>query len=296
MLNVISWFGGKTRQLKNLFPIFAQINRKCYVEPFGGAGCVLLNKPVEKYEVYNDINGLLCNLFRQLRDPKTEEVFLYLQSIFPMGREFFCEMRKICWAYFYKDFEKCARLIVDAKLDSYSMEMAVAFAFFYCHNTCFGGSFLRSYGGGATESSLATTYKNRIDKLGKLKERLHAVQIESLDAIECIKKYDAPTTLFYVDPPYDGHSSDDYKTGWTTEKTRELLDTCIGSSGSCVISCYDSDEYTRLLDCGFEKRQFSSYKSLAQLKREGATETVYFRINPAMKIGDATLALESYHP
>ena len=32
--------------------------------------------------------------------------------------------------------------------------------------------------------------------------RLRRVHIENLDAIECIRRYDSPSTLFYLDPPY----------------------------------------------------------------------------------------------
>jgi len=45
-----------------------------YVEVFGGAGSLLLNKPPSKVEVFNDIDGDLINLFLVVRDRPKEFV------------------------------------------------------------------------------------------------------------------------------------------------------------------------------------------------------------------------------
>ena len=59
------YMGSKFRLAKKLIPLFPEhIN---YIEPFGGAANVLLQKPPSHLEVYNDINGDVVNVFRQFR-------------------------------------------------------------------------------------------------------------------------------------------------------------------------------------------------------------------------------------
>ena len=64
----VSWVGNKTSILHILYALFP-IRYERYIEPFGGSGAVLLGKAEpDKFEVYNDYNGNLVNLFRCMRD------------------------------------------------------------------------------------------------------------------------------------------------------------------------------------------------------------------------------------
>ena len=64
----MSWVGGKKalrEEVVKRFPLFYER----YVEVFGGGGWVLFHKaPGNDFEVYNDFNGLLANLYRCVRD------------------------------------------------------------------------------------------------------------------------------------------------------------------------------------------------------------------------------------
>ena len=56
--------GNKTSVLHILYALFPLIYER-YIEPFGGSGAVLLGKKKpDKFEVYNDYNHNLVNLFR----------------------------------------------------------------------------------------------------------------------------------------------------------------------------------------------------------------------------------------
>ena len=64
----VSWVGNKTSILHILYALFP-LKYGRYIEPFGGSGAVLLGKAVpDKFEVYNDYNQNLVNLFRCMRE------------------------------------------------------------------------------------------------------------------------------------------------------------------------------------------------------------------------------------
>ena len=68
----MSWVGGKKAlrgQILSRFPL----EYKRYIEVFGGGGWVLFHKPPGRdFEVYNDFNGNLVNLYRCVREHPDE--------------------------------------------------------------------------------------------------------------------------------------------------------------------------------------------------------------------------------
>lgn len=83
----MSWIGGKKalRELiVRLFPLYYER----YIEVFGGGGWVLFHKPPgNDFEVYNDFNGLLVNLYRCVRD-KPEELMEALRYVLNAREDF----------------------------------------------------------------------------------------------------------------------------------------------------------------------------------------------------------------
>ncbi len=81
--------------------------------------------------------------------------------------------------------------------------------------------------------------------VGRLKE----AQIENIDAVELIRRYDDKNTLIYCDPPYLQHlrKRSIYACEMDDKKHMELLAVLKKSRSMVVISGYDSEPYNRVL-------------------------------------------------
>jgi DNA adenine methylase len=70
-LTMINYFGGKSRFLDWLLPLFPPTHKN-YVEPFCGSAVVFLNKKPSAIETINDLDGRLLNFMRILRERPAE--------------------------------------------------------------------------------------------------------------------------------------------------------------------------------------------------------------------------------
>ncbi len=64
----MSWIGGKKSLREIIVPLFP-LHYERYIEVFGGGGWILFHKAAgNDFEVYNDFNHLLVNLYRCVRE------------------------------------------------------------------------------------------------------------------------------------------------------------------------------------------------------------------------------------
>lgn len=89
ILSPFSFYGGKAK----MAPLICQMldyDKKIYVEPFGGACRVLLNKPRHKEEVYNDFGAGLYFFFYCMSKPEqAKKVISALYDIVPSEEVFY---------------------------------------------------------------------------------------------------------------------------------------------------------------------------------------------------------------
>lgn len=118
--------------------------------------------------------------------------------------------------------------------------------FFYMQKISFGGKVAgRSYG-------YSTKEKGRFDitrieaNLEELHERLAAVQIENLDYADFIQRYDRPTTLFYIDPPY--YDCENYygKNVFSKADFENLANILFAIKGKFILSLNDTPEIRKI--------------------------------------------------
>ncbi|MEX1180754.1 MAG: DNA adenine methylase [Cucumibacter sp.] len=184
---VFGWYGGKFSHLDWLLPLLPPAHHYC--EPFGGSGAVLLNRTPSPVETYNDIDGGVVNFFRMLRDhgPELERLI----SLTPFSRE---EYHKAVTDYPRADtnFERARRFYIRARQTRTGLAQTASLGrWANCKDTSRAGM-----------SGVVSRWLGGVDALSDIAERLIRVQIENRPALDVIRLYDGPTTLFYCDPPY----------------------------------------------------------------------------------------------
>lgn len=94
ILSPFSFYGGKAKMSPLIVDMLDYDNTDIYVEPFGGACRVLLNKPRHEVEIYNDFGIGLYEFFNAMSNPKlSKEVISKLYDLSP-SKELFHEMKE----------------------------------------------------------------------------------------------------------------------------------------------------------------------------------------------------------
>ena len=80
-------------------------------------------------------------------------------------------------------------------------------------------------------------------------ERLKNAQIENIDAVELVKRYNHPDTLIYCDQPYLQSlcKKNMYAHEFGDERHIELLEALKQSKSKIILSGYDNDLYNKQL-------------------------------------------------
>jgi DNA adenine methylase len=230
----LRYHGAKFRLAAWVMQFFPE--HKCYVEPFGGAAGVLLQKERVYAEVYNDLDGAVVNFFRVLRDPVSRARLLELLVLTPYSRADFEES----WDLTDDSLELARRLCIRAQMGFGSAGATKG-------HTGFRIDTKREYG---TAQHLWSTYPAAVAAAG---QRMTGVLIENRPAIDVMQAHDAPDTLHFVDPPYVHGtrvmtgSRRTYKHELSDFDHVQLLDALLDLEGSVVLCGYPSELYDERL-------------------------------------------------
>lgn len=232
---ILRYHGGKWKLAKWILAHLPK--HRIYVEPYGGAASVLMQKPRSYAEVYNDLDGEVCNLFRVLRDPATAKQLIHLLRLTPFAHD-----------EFDLSYEMSDEPIEQARRTLFRSYAGFGSGAASGHQTGFRSNAKRS---GTTP---AHDWANYPDTLMAVVERLQGVVIENKDAISLIQQHDTPQTLVYADPPYPhstrmpgAHYSGVYRHEMTDDDHRVLAETLRSVKGMVILSGYPCNLYDREL-------------------------------------------------
>lgn len=216
MNSFLSWVGGKNNLKKEIVKRFPEKYEK-YIEVFGGAAWVLFYKEKNGYEVYNDLNRDLVNLFKCVKYHLPElkrELSNGLNS-----RQLFYEMRESLNYNGLTDIQRAAR-------------------FFMIIKTSYGSK-------GETFGCVKKNISTMVKYLDAIQERLCNVIIENMSFENIIERYDKKDVLFYFDPPYYG-TEKYYQVQFSEDNHIKLAEMLKNIEGKFILS-YNDCEYIRNL-------------------------------------------------
>lgn len=185
---VLRWHGGKWMLAPKI--IAHMPPHRIYVEPFGGAGSVLIRKPRAYCDVYNDLDDDVVGLFRVLQNPEQAARLRDLLKLTPFARKEF----EIGWDETDDPVERARRLIIRAFMGFGSN----------AHSSLGRGFKTTGFRANSNKSGTvpAHDWENYPDALEAIIERFRGVLIEHRDACQVMTSHDGEDTLHYVDPPY----------------------------------------------------------------------------------------------
>jgi len=240
MKSPLSYLGGKSRLAEKIVSIIPK-DHTCYCEPFSGAAWVFFRKEPSKAEILNDMDGELVTFWRVVQNHLEEFLRYFKYAI--VSRELF--------------------EIEQQKDPSTLTDIQRAVRYYYLQKNGFGGmTHNRTFGTSAT-SPARLNLTNMEEVLLEVHWRLARVTIESMDAVDCVKRYDRPSSFFYLDPPYwatRGYRVPFVKADYI--RLRRCLDQV---QGRFILSLNDTPEVRRIYK-GFKVRKVSLIYSVGNTR------------------------------
>lgn len=227
---------------------------RVYVEPYGGAASVLLRKPPLPTEVWNDLDEELVNLFRTLQDKAAADRLTRKVALTPFARAEF----DLSYESAPDPVERARRFIVRSFF-GYGSKACVSPAKngFRCLRT--------------GDASPAVDWSRYPAALARIVKRFQGVVVENRPALDVIRRFDRPETLFFVDPPYV-HGQRNLEQGcYSHELTdadhEDLARTLHEVQGMVMLSGYKSQLYDELY-AGWTRVERKAYADKASPRTE----------------------------
>lgn len=239
----MAWVGGKKALRDEILARFPR-NYKRYIEVFGGAGWVLFHKPPgNDFEVFNDFNGNLVNLYRCVRE-QPEALRNELRYMLNSRLDF----------EYMKGMLHSQAVLPDVRRAAYYYALI---RYSYAAGT-------------STFGSQPHAMWNNFPLIESAAGRLQKVVIENKDCVKLIRQYDRPESFFYCDPPY--YNADQYYEVVSSDGFDHagLADALLGIKGKFLLSYNDCPEIRALYDRpGIVVEGISRLSNIAQRYENG---------------------------
>ncbi len=223
---VLRWHGGKWKLAPWIISHFPK--HRVYVEPFGGAASVLLQKAPAITEIWNDLENEAVNLFTILRT-RCDELAAAV-ALTPFSRTEYHSL----YAPTDDPVERARRLVARSFMGQSSK-----------------GALRKSGFDSRVNPDGFASRLNCIralpDEFRLIADRFAKVIIECRPAQAIFDQYDRVDALFYADPPYLAERANHYNHELGREGHAKLLDALRTLKAMVALSGYPSDLYDNAL-------------------------------------------------
>tara|TARA_R110000851_G_scaffold290551_1_gene444885 strand:- start:9 stop:761 length:753 start_codon:yes stop_codon:yes gene_type:complete len=205
---ILRRLGNKKKIAKEIQKYFPP--HKIYIEPFFGAGGMFFNKPKAKYNIVNDLDSDVFNLFQVVMNQKEElEKDFYMMPIHSDLLDYWKKNQEI-----------------------EPIKKALRFLFLSNFTYMGGGTQMRTRG----DNVKLDFYKY----LDYTFDFISDVNFSNKDCCKFLKsiEYRGDSELIYCDPPYLG-TNDNYSNSFTEEQSKELFDTLEETGCKFAMSEFD---------------------------------------------------------
>jgi DNA adenine methylase len=272
---MLSYIGGKSKIGKWIVPFYDK-DMETYVETFGGMFWCFFNMDLKQFPnlkrvVYNDFNPLNYNLFKCVQTPKR-----LLEEINNIP----CQQKgeEVTDPIYKEQFNLFQSEIFNKDFKVGDTDYVVAAKYVYILTQVFSGSkpetssFIDLKG---KYKSKYLTFRDKLSKPDWIEHFLKITEVENMDFEDVVKKYDSPTTYFYVDPPYwkteNYYSNHDFD----REDHERLAITLKGIEGKFSLSYYNFDilcEWFPKNDYFWQTKEFAKAASAKKGEKQNMGE------------------------
>lgn len=235
---------------------------------------LLGNPEICPFEVYNDFDRNLANLFRCMKE-RTMAVIRELGFCHLNSREDFIAIRRFFENEQFDDKYLSEELRLTKILfpppeakELTEMRKRITADYDVRRAAMFLKLLRFSYSSsGKSYASQPFDIRKLFGLISQLQDRMANVVVENQDFETLIKHYDRPDAFFYLDPPYFS-TEDMYEVGFGWDDHVRLRDTLKNIKGKFLLSYNDCDEIRELYN-GFSMFDFSRTHSMAQRYEAG---------------------------
>ena len=257
------WHGGKNPISREIVGLMDGIEHLTYLEPYFGAGSVLLAKdPANTSEIANDIYSHLFDFFSVLRDQDRYQELIRLCQLAPFSEQTWSAARDLLEQEDTCQIKRAYAFYVSVQQSRQGLRQDFATP-----------TFKRLRG---SRNAEVNAYLSAVDRLPEYHQRLTNVMFFNRDAISMIESQDRDSRLIYADPPYirgTRKSKDAYAHEMSDQDHHNLVDVFLSSKSKIMLSGYPGSEtiYSRLEEAGWGvwRRGVVKHSSAQSVKPRG---------------------------